>query len=146
MKRALSCFLLAAAGLCAQSTAKLDTDLITASRHVSAASYPLIASDILLLATRDARPSRQSVLDFANVLGEIMAGFSLDETPKVEKIKPVTQAIRDVLQSSGVSSYRFHKAIGRFRDALIALGPTEEQATKAAGRLLIVDYKVNALK
>jgi len=144
MKSVLCCFLLATAGLCAQSTAKLDTDLMTlsnpgASRNAVAQQ---VANDILALADKDARPSRQTVIDFTNELIKAVVGAPASETQTVEKIKPITQAIRDVLQSSGVASYRFHAAIDRLRDALIALNATAAQANSAAGRLLILGQEV----
>lgn len=57
MKSVVFCFLLSAAGLWAQSTAKLDADLMSlASASASrAAVVPRIADDILALADKDAR-------------------------------------------------------------------------------------------
>src|ERR1700733_10916307 len=114
MKPAICCFLLFTAGLCAQSTDKLDSDLVTLSRNAFAQQ---ITSDILALAEKDAQPSRRTVSDFADELAKALAGKALTG----ETVKPVSAAILDVLQSSGLPSYRFHAAIDRFRDSLIAL-------------------------
>jgi hypothetical protein len=53
-------------------------------------------------------------------------------------LQTVTQAVLDVLQSSGVSSSRFHDAIDRF---YIELGATRA-AKSAADRLLILGQEV----
>jgi hypothetical protein len=136
MKPAICCFLLFSAGLCAQSTAKLNADLMVLAARDALAQQ--VTNDILALAEKDAQPSRQTVSDFANEFTKALAGKQL--TP--EKIEPVTQAILDVLQSSGLTSYRFHAAIDRFRDSLIALNVTAAQAKSAAGRLLILGQEI----
>jgi hypothetical protein len=140
MKSAMCCFLLFAAGLCAQSTDKLDADLtaLTNPGATRSASAQAITDDILALAPKDAQPSRRTVSDFADEFTKALAGKQL----AVEKLKPVTQAILDVLQSSGVPSSRFHATIDRFRDGLIALNVTAVQAKSAAGRLLILGQEV----
>jgi|HubBroStandDraft_1064217.scaffolds.fasta_scaffold296235_1 hypothetical protein len=140
MKPAICCVLLLAAGLCAQSTAKLDSDLTAlgnpgASRNAVAQQ---ITDDILALAEKDALPSRQTVLDFAVELTKALAGKALT----VEKTKAVTSAIQEVLLSSGAASFRFHASIDHLRDALIALNATAAQAKVAAGRLLILGQEV----
>lgn len=140
MKSVLCCFLLGTAGLCAQSTAKLDSDLMAlmnpgASRNAVARQ---ITDDILALAEKDAQPSRQTVFEFADDLTKAVAGKALT----AEKIKPATQAILDVLKSSGVSSDRFHATIDGFRDSLIALNATAAQANSGAGRLLNLGQEV----
>ena len=68
-----------------------------------------------------------------------MIVFPLGTQPTLQT---VTQAILDVLQSSGVSSYRFHQAIDRFRNALLVLSASSAQANTAAGRLLILGQEV----
>jgi hypothetical protein len=144
MKSVLCCFLLFAAGLSAQSPAKLDADLIalanplanpSASRNAAAQQ---IADDILALTEKDAPPSRQTVVDFADALARAIPRQALTE----EKTKPVTQALLNVLQSAGLTSSRFHSAIDRFRDSLIALNATAAQAKRAADRLLILGQEV----
>ncbi len=140
MKSELCCFLLAAAGLCAQSTGTLNSDLMDlanagAPRNAVARQ---VANDILALAEKDAQPSRQTVLDFADELAKALAGKQF----VVEKARPVTAAILEVLQSSGAASYRFHSAIDRFRDSLIALDATAAQAKSAANRLFILGQEV----
>jgi hypothetical protein len=140
MKSALCCFLLVTASLCAQSTDKLNSDL-TALANPGAARNAVIqqvTNDILALAERDAQPSRQTVVDFTEELAKALAGKQLT----MEGIKAVTQAILDVLQSSGMTSHRFHDAIDHFRDALIALNATAAQAKSAANRLLILGQEV----
>jgi uncharacterized protein (DUF1499 family) len=140
MRSVLGCFVLLAAGLLAQSTAKLDADL-TALANPSASRNAVtqqIADDILALAEKDAQPSRQTAIDFADALARAVPRRELT----VEKTKPVTQALLDVLQSSGVTSSRFHSAIDRFRDSLIALNATSAQAKSAADRLLILGQEV----
>ena len=147
MKSAICCFLLFAAGSCAQSTAKLDSDLMalanpSASRNAVAQQ---IADDILALAEKDAQPTRQTAFDFSDALTKALAGNLTVQKPKPPSqatLQPVIQAILDVLQSSGVPSYRFHAAIDHLRDGLILLGATSAQAKSAAGRLLILGQEV----
>jgi hypothetical protein len=133
IKSTLRCFLLATAGLSAQSADKLNSDLR------GNAVTQQITSDILALAEKDAEPSRRTVADFAEELTKAVAGRQLT----VENVRPVTQAILEVLQSSGVASYRFHASIDHFRDSLIALNATAAQAKSAAGRLLILGQEVH---
>ena len=144
MKSALCCFLLFTAGLCAQSTGRLNSDLMAMARGVPGrdALARQIANDIFLMATREAQPSRQTVVDFANELIKAIVEVPAGESLAAEKFEPVTQAILDVLHSSGITSYRFHQAIDRVRDALIALKATAAQANSAAGRLLILGQEV----
>jgi len=152
MRSVTCCFLLAAVGLCAQSTAKLDADLMmltdpAASRTAVAQQ---LTNDILALAEKDAQPSRRTVSDFVDELTK--AFFSPANRPGTHVIvlpggpqptlQTVTQAILDVLQSSGAPSYRFHEAIDRFRDALTRLNGNATQAKTAAGRLLILGQEV----
>ena len=140
MKSVLCCFSLFAAGLWAQSTAKLDADL-TALANPGASRNAItqqVADDIQALADKDAQPSRQTVVEFADALTRALPRQGLT----TEKAEPATQAVQDVLQSSGVASYRFHMAIDRFRDSLIALDATAAQAKSAADRLLIVGQEV----
>jgi hypothetical protein len=132
--------LLFTAGLCAQSTAKLDSDVMllanpSASRNAVAQQ---IADDLLGLAEKDAQPTRRTAFDLADELSKALAGKQFS----AEKVTPVTQALLDVLQSSGVPSYRFHAAIDRLRDGLISLGATSAQAESAAERLLILGQEV----
>jgi hypothetical protein len=141
IKSTVCCFLLVTAGLCAQSTDRLTSDLMNltnpgASRNAVAQQ---VTNDILALADKDAQPSRQSVSDFADELTKALAGKGLT----AEKTKAATSEILEVLQSSGVASYRFHAAIDRFRDSLIALNSTAAQAKSAAGRLLILGQEVH---
>jgi hypothetical protein len=136
MKPAICCFLLVAAGVCAQSTGKLNSDLMKLAARDALAQE--ITDDILALAQNDAQPSRQTVFEFADEFTKALARKQLAP----EKIEPVTQAIQDVLQSSGLPSYRFRAAIDRFRDSLIALDATAAQAKSAAGRLLILGQEV----
>jgi len=140
MKSFLCCFFLVAAGLCAQSTAKLDSDLTAlgnpgASRNAVAQQ---VTEDILALAEKDSVPSRQTVLDFADELTKALAGKTLT----TEKTKAVTAPILEVLQSAGAASFRFHAAIDHLRDSLIALNATAAQAKITAGRLLILGQEV----
>jgi hypothetical protein len=140
MKSVTCCFLLLTAGLCAQSTDKLNSDL-TALMTPGASPNALaqqVTNDILALAEKDAQPSRQTVADFTEELAKALAG----KQSTVDGIKPVTQSILDVLLSSGVASYRFHSAIDRFRDALIQFNATAAQARAAANRLLILGQEV----
>jgi hypothetical protein len=90
------------------------------------------------LADKDAQPSRQSVSDFADELAKALAGKGLT----AEKTKAATSEILEVLQSSGVASYRFHASIDRFRNSLIALNATAAQAKSAADRLFILGQEV----
>jgi hypothetical protein len=149
MKSVACCFLLVSAGLCAQSTAKLDSDLMSlgklgVSRNAVAQQ---LTNDILALAAKDAMPSRQTVLDFANELTK--AFLSRAGTPvilfpqrKPPTLQAVTQPILDVLQSSGASSSRFHEAIDRFRTALTWFRASAAQAKSAADRLFILGQEV----
>jgi hypothetical protein len=149
MKPAICCFFLVTAGLCAQSADKLNSDLMTlmnpgASRNAVAGQ---ITDDILALAEKDAQPSRQTVVDFADELTKALAGKQLPvQKPKLSLAEPnlqrVTEPILDVLQSSGATSYRFHEAIDRFRSALIALNVTAAQAKSAANQLFILGQEI----
>ncbi|HEY1760460.1 MAG TPA: hypothetical protein VGG72_34115 [Bryobacteraceae bacterium] len=132
MKSLLCCFLLVTAGLSAQSTGKLDADLMT---HAAAQQ---VTDDILALAEKDAQPSRQVVSDFAEDLTKALMGKQMT----AEKAKAIRAAIEEVLESSGAASYRFHASIDRFRDSLIAVNATAVQAKAAAGRLLILGQDV----
>ncbi len=152
MKPAICCFLLFTAGLCAQSTAKLNADLMALSNPVVSRNAVAlqITDDILALAEKDAQPSRQTVFEFADELTK--ASFpALNRAGKRVIVLPpgtqptlqtVSQAILDVLHSSGVPSYRFHEAIDRFRNAISVLSATPAQAKSAADRLLILGQEV----
>jgi hypothetical protein len=138
MKGAACCVLVFAASLCAQSTSKLDSDLMSlANPAVSrSAVAQQLTNDILALADKDATPSREKVLDFADELTKALAGKQLT----AEQITPVTKAILDVLQSSGVTSSRFHAAIDRFRVALSSLTPLSKNA---GDRLFVLGQEVH---
>lgn len=137
MKSALCCLVLFPGVLAAQSTARLDSDLAALANPGApvAAIATRLTDDILALAERDARPSRQTALDFSVELTKALAG-------KGANVQGVTAAILDVLQSSGTPSYRFHTVIDSFRDALIALNVTAVQAKSAANRLMILGQEV----
>jgi hypothetical protein len=139
MKGAI-CFVLFSAGLVAQSTAKLDSDLATLSNPNAplASIATRITDDILALAEKDEQPSRQAVLDFGIELRKALAGKPSSQP----KIQAVSAAIVDVLASAGAPSYRFHNAIDHLRDALIDLGATASQAKSAAGRLMTLGQEV----
>jgi len=154
MKGAVCCFLLFAAGLGAQSTAKLDSDLtsLAVANAPIAAIANRLTDDILALAEKDAEPSRQTTLDFAVELAKTLAG-KVEVWPgggslrtrvlrQHPPIQVVSSTIVEVLQSSGVASYRFHDAITRFREALIALNATAAQASSAANHLMILGQEV----
>ena len=132
--------LLFAAGLSAQSTARLERDLAALSNPNAplAAIATRVTDDILMLAEKDSQPSRQTTLDFAV---ELCKALESQPTPPA-KLQAVTSAILDVLQSSGTGSYRFHSAVDRFRAALIALHVAPSQAKAAADRLLILGQEV----
>ncbi|HEY1760461.1 MAG TPA: hypothetical protein VGG72_34120 [Bryobacteraceae bacterium] len=130
--KGLCCFLLVTAGLSAQSTGKLASDLMT---H---AATQQVTYDIMAMAEKDALPSRQAVSDLSEELTKALAGKQMT----AEKTKAVTDAIQEVLQSSGAASYRFHASVDRFRDSLIALDATAVEAKAAAGRLLILGQDV----
>jgi hypothetical protein len=141
MKSVLGCFLLVTAGLCAQSTNKLNSDLMSltnpgASRNAVAQQ---VTNDILALAEKDAQPSRQSISDFANELTKALGGKQLT----VETIKPVTAAILDVLQSSGSTSSRFHAAVERFRVSMFPFGASPPQVKNAVDRLFVLGQEIH---
>ena len=141
MKSAICCFLLVTAGLCAQSTAKLESDVMLLANPSSLpnAVAQQVADDILGLAEKDAQPSRQTTFEFADQLTKALAGHVLRPKQMSQAtLQPVMQAIIDVLQSSGVPSYRFHEAIDHLRSGLISLGATSAQAQSAARALLIL--------
>jgi hypothetical protein len=155
MKSVTCCFLLLTAGLCAQSTDKLNSDLVSLANPGASRNdvTQQVTNDILALAEKDAQPSWLTVFEFADELTKSLAarpvGPQVKPLPKLSKpllIEPplqrVTQAILDVLQSSGVTSYRFHDAVERFRNALIALNATAAQAKSAADRLFILGQEV----
>jgi hypothetical protein len=149
MKPAICCFLLFTAGLCAQSTAKLDADLVALSNPVVSRNAVAlqITDDILALAEKDAQPSRQTVFEFAEELTKASlnrAGKPVIVFPKGTQptLQTVTQAILDVLHSSGVPSSRFHEAIDRFRNAIFVLSATPAEAKSAADRLLILGQEI----
>ena len=75
MKSELCCFLLVTAGLCAQSTARLDADLMALSNPSASRSAVAqqLTDDILALADKDAQPSRQTVFEFADELTKAKA-------------------------------------------------------------------------
>ena len=139
MKRIASLLILAAA-LLAQPTAKLDSDLSALSKSDAplAAITTRVTGDILNLAEKDAQPSRQTTLDFATELAKSL--FGKPSSPA--QLQAVDAAILDVLQSSGTSSYRFHSAVDRFRDALIAINVAPGAAKNAANRLMILGQEV----
>lgn len=139
MKR-LCGLLLFAAGLSAQSTTRLETDLAALSNPNAplAAIATRVTDDILMLAEKDSQPSRQTTLDFAVELCKALAS----QPAPPAKLRAVSSAILDVLQSSGTGSYRFHSAVDRFRSGLIALREPPSQAKAAADRLLILGQEV----
>lgn len=152
MKSALCCFSLFAAGLWAQSTAKLDADL-TALGNPGASRNAItqqVVDDILALADKNTQPSRQTVLDFANELTRAFSPSVNRARTRVVELPPrqqptlqtITQAILDVLQSSGMTSSQFHAAIDRFRTSLSVLVATSAQAKSAADRLLVLGQEV----
>ncbi len=132
--------LLLSAGLGAQSTARLDSDLagLASPGAPLAAIATRITDDILALAEKDARPSRQTALDFSVELAKALAG----KPAAASKVQAVDAAILEVLQSSGVPSARFHSSIDHFRDALIALDVNRVAAGNAANRLMILAQEV----
>jgi hypothetical protein len=137
----MSCVLLAAASLHAQSTDKLNSDLMSLAKPGASRSAVVlqVTNDILALAVKEAQPSRQSVADFADELTRALAGKQVT----VENIKPVTAAILDVLESSGATSSRFHAAIDHFRVALYPFGASPPQAKNAVDRLFILGQEVH---
>jgi hypothetical protein len=141
MKTALSCFLLVTAGLCAQSTDKLNSDLMALSSPIVSRSAVAqqLANDILALADKDAQPSHQSVVDFADELVQTL--FAKRVT--AENIKPLTEALLQVLHSSGVSSSAFHRAVSSFRIALFPFDQSSMHAKNAVDRLFIVGQEIH---
>lgn len=139
MKRA-ACLLVLAGGLLAQPTARLDSDLSALSKSDAplAAIATRVTDDILALAEKDAQPSRRTTLDFATELARDLFGKPSSEA----QVQAVNAAILDVLQSSGAPSYRFHAAVDRLRDALIALNVAPAAAKNAANRLFILGQEV----
>ena len=140
MKRSLWLCTLFAAGLWAQPTAKLDSDLAALSgpNPAVAAIANRVTDDILGLAEKDSMPSRQAALDLAIALTRALAAKPL----RPYFITAASGAVLEVLQSSGTSSGRFHQAVDRFRQALIQIGATSSLADAAAGKLMILGQEV----
>lgn len=136
----ITCLLILTATLFAQPTAKLDSDLSALSKSDAplAAIATRVTDDILALADKDAQPSRKTTLDFATELARGLFAKPSSET----QIAAVDAAIVDVLQSSGAPSYRFHGAIDRFRDALLAMNVAPAAARNAANQLFILGQEV----
>jgi hypothetical protein len=139
MKRTF-CFLLLSIGLGAQSTARLDSDLsaLSSPRAPVAAIATRVTDDILALAQKDSQPSRQTTLDFSVELAKTLAG----KTAPQPKVQAMDTAILDVLQSARSANYRFHAAVDRFRDSLIALNVTPADASSAANRLVMLGQEI----
>src|ERR1700761_9592498 len=98
MRYALLC-LLFSVSLSAQSTAKLDSDLMTAlsDRNVSVAALSgKITDDILALADKNALPSRQTTLDFSIELTKGLAQPVL--MPKVVNQPPIQTVTGAILE------------------------------------------------
>jgi len=144
MKYAFATPLLFAIGLSAQSTGKLDSDLTALSNpNISLAVVAgRITDDILAMADKDSPPSRQTVQDFAVELSKTLSKALAGQTTPAQKFAPVNATILDVLQSSGLPSYRFHQSIDRLRDALIALNASPAEAKVVAGRLMTVGQEI----
>ncbi len=140
MKNGLCCFVVFAGALGAQGTARLDSDLAALANPAAtvAAIANRVTDDVLSLTDKDSQPSRQTVLDFSTELCGALAGRA-SSTPKVQA---VTSAILAVLQSSGTSSSRFHAAVDRFRDAVIAFNATVLQARTAANQLMVLGQEI----
>ena len=94
--------------------------------------------DLLTLADKDARPSRRTALDFSVELGKALSG----KPSTGAKLQTVNAAIVEVLESSGITSARFHASIDHFRDALLALNVEPDAAKSAANRLMILGQEV----
>ena len=133
-------FIIIATGLMAQRTAKLDSDLSALSRSDAplAAIATRVTDDILALAEKDAQPSRRSTLDFATELARGLFGKPSSQP----QIQAVDATILEVLQSSGLPSARFHAAIDRLRDTLLAMNVVPAAARNAANRLMILGQEV----
>jgi len=144
MKYALAAPLLFAIGLSAQSTGKLDSDLTALSNpNISLAVVAgRITDDILAMADKDSRPSRQTVQDFAVELSKTVSKALAGQTTPEKRFVPVSAAILEVLQSSGAPSSRFHEAIDRLRAALVALNASPTEAKIVAGRLMTVGQEI----
>ncbi len=144
MKYALATPLLFATALSAQPTGKLDSDLTALSNpNISIAVVAgRITDDILAMADKDSLPSRRTVQDFAVELSKTLSKAIAGQTTPAKKFAPVSASILDVLQSSGVPSYRFHESIDRLRDALIALNASPTEAKIVAGRLMTVGQEI----
>lgn len=136
--------LLFAISLRAQSTGKLDSDLTALSNpNISLAVVAgRITDDILAMAEKGSAPSRQTVQDFAVELSKTLSKALAGQTTPAKKFSSVSAPILDVLQSSGVPSSRFHEAIDRLRDALIALNASPTEANIVAGRLMTVGQEI----
>jgi hypothetical protein len=141
MKSALCCFLLATAGLCAQSTDKLNSDLMALSSPIVSRSAVAqqVTDDILELADKDAQPTRKSVSDFADELVQTL--FARRVT--AENIKPLTEALLQVLHSSGASSSAFHRAVSSFRIALFRFDQSSTHAKNAVDRLFVLGQEIH---
>jgi hypothetical protein len=147
MRYALFC-LLVPVSVSAQSTARLDADLMMALSNPNASLAVLsnqVTDDILALADKTAAPSRQTTLEFSLELTKVLA-TRVSPTPKLinsPSIESVTGPLFEVLQSSGTTSAKFHASIEHFRAALIGLKVEEVAAKKATAELMILGQEVH---
>ena len=149
MRNLIGCLFLLTFGLVAQSNsedevdravvARLNSILLTSHRDATLlAVSQRLADAILSAADRDHRPTRATVLRFAE---ELTNGLSSRELP-VKIVSQMSTSVVEVLGSAGVGTYRFKESVGRARQALITLGVADSTARNIAERLRMIGKEV----
>lgn len=130
-------FLLAGA-LCAQSSNKLDSDLLALKTATVDSASRQLASDILSLSNTQAQPSRRSVMDFTDQLARALVNKNL----RPNAISELTSAILDILHSDGLLTSKYDASIEQARQALIANGVSAKEAQAVSDQLRVIGQDI----
>ena len=148
MRNLTCCLFLLGTGLVAQSgsddtpdkaaVAKLNSILLTLNGATSSAVSRQLADAILSMAESYHKPTRATVLRFAE---ELANGLAFKELP-VKPISQVSASIVEVLESAGIGTYKFKESVERARQALISLGLPGWKARSVAEFLRMIGKEV----
>jgi hypothetical protein len=148
MRNLICCLFLLGAGLAAQTgsddgpdkagVAKLNSILLTLNGATSSAVSRQFADAILSIAESYHKPTRGTVLRFAEELANALAFKELSLKP----ISQVSASIVEVLESAGIGTYKFKESVERARQALLALGVMGWTARNLAELLRMIGKEV----
>ena len=135
MRNLIGCLFLLTFGLVAQSNSEDEVDrAVVAKVTILLASHrdatllavsQRLADAILSAADRDHRPTRATVLRFAE---ELTNGLLSIQLP-AKIVSQMSTSVVEVLGSAGVGTYRFKESVDRARQALITLGVADSNSS-----------------